>query len=45
MDYSVIILAVADITKVCFPIALIFGLTAKLSNFALDMIFNKRIMM
>lgn len=43
MDYSMIISAVAQITGVCFPISLIFGLTAKLSNFALEMIFNKRI--
>lgn len=43
MDYSVIITSVASIVGTCFPISLIFGLTAKLSNFALDMIFNRKI--
>lgn len=45
MDYSVLISEVAQIVGVCFPVSLIFGLTAKLCNFALDMIFNKRITM
>lgn len=43
MDYSAIVSAVADITANCFPISLIFGLTAKLCNFAYEMIFNKKI--
>lgn len=43
MDYSSIISYVVEIVEVCFPFSLIFGITAKLSNFALDMIFNKKI--
>ncbi len=45
MDYSAIVSCVANLVGVCFPISLIFGLTAKLSNFALDMIFNRKITM
>lgn len=45
MDYSSIISAVAEIVTNCFPISLIFGLTAKLCNFAFELIFNKKISM
>ncbi|MCI9286809.1 MAG: hypothetical protein HFJ57_02320 [Clostridia bacterium] len=43
MDYSVVINMVVEIIKICFPIALIFGITGKIVNFALDMILNRRI--
>lgn len=43
MDYSNFIELVAQLVTYCFPFALIFGITAKLCNMALDMIFNKRI--
>lgn len=43
LDYSIVITAVVEIIKVCFPISLIFGLSAKMVNFALDMILNRRI--
>lgn len=43
MDYSVVVNIVVEIIKVCFPIALIFGLTGKIVNFALDMILDRRI--
>lgn len=45
MDYSMILSQIADLIKFSFPIALIFGLSAKMSNFALDMILNRRIEM
>lgn len=43
MDYSVVINMVVEIIQHCFPIALIFGITGKIVNFALDMILNRRI--
>ena len=43
MDYSAFILQIAKIVGFCFPFSLIFGLTAKLCNFAFDMIFNRKI--
>ena len=43
MDYGVILVEVAELIKFAFPISLIFGLTAKMCNFALDMILNRRI--
>ena len=45
MDYSVIINQVAELVTYAFPFSLIFGITAKLVNIALDMIFNKKIEM
>lgn len=45
MDYSVLISEIATLIGICFPISLIFGLSAKLVNFALDMILNRRIEM
>ena len=45
MDYSVILSQLADLIKFSIPIALIFGLSAKMCNFALDMILNRRIEM
>lgn len=43
MDYSVIVSQVAEIVSYAFPFSLIFGITAKLVNMTLDMIFNKKI--
>lgn len=43
MDYSVILNQIASLISFCFPIALVFGLSAKMCNFALDMILNRRI--
>lgn len=43
MDYTLILNVVVEIVKVCFPVALIFGLVGKMVNFALDMILNRRI--
>lgn len=45
MDYSVIIGQVAEIVGYAFPFSLIFGVTAKLANMTLDMIFNRKIEM
>ena len=45
MDYSVVIGQVAELVGYAFPFSLIFGITAKLVNMALDMIFNKKIEM
>ncbi len=42
MDYSVVLDLVVDIIKYAYPIALIFGLTAKLVNFSLDLILNRK---
>ena len=43
MDYSLIINNVAEIISYAFPIALIFGITAKLANLCFSMIFNRKI--
>ena len=43
MDYSVILNQIASLISFCFPIELVFGLSAKMCNFALDMILNRRI--
>lgn len=43
MDYGLILTQIADLIKFAFPIALIFGISAKMCNFALDMILNRRI--
>ena len=43
MNYSYYIGLAVDILKVCYPIAIIFGLTAKLTNFSLDLMFNRKI--
>lgn len=45
MDYSVVISQVATLVGYAFPFSLIFGVTAKLVNMTLDMIFNKKIEM
>lgn len=45
MDWSLIISQVAELVSYAFPFSLIFGITAKLVNLALDMIFNKKIEM
>lgn len=43
MDYSNILSLVVEIVEYCYPFVLIFGITAKMLNFATDMIFNKKI--
>ena len=45
MDWSVVIIQVAKLVGYAFPFSLIFGVTAKLVNMTLDMIFNKKIEM
>lgn len=43
IDYSSIITSVAQIVGYAFPISLIFGLTAKLTNLCFSFIFNRKI--
>lgn len=43
MDYTSVLNIVVDVIEYCLPFSLIFGITAKIINFALDMIFNKKI--
>lgn len=43
VDYSSIVSSVAQIITNAFPIALIFGITAKLSSLCFDFIFNRKI--
>jgi len=43
IDYSNIITSVAEIIEYAFPIALIFGVTAKLANLCFSFIFNRKI--
>lgn len=43
MDYSLIISLAADIVKICMPISIIFGLTAKLYRMAVDFMFNRKV--
>lgn len=43
IDYSSIVSGVAEIITYAFPIALIFGVTAKLSNLCFSFIFNRKI--
>lgn len=43
MEGSVILGLVVEIVEYCIPFTLIFGITAKMLNFAMDMIFNKKI--
>lgn len=43
MDYSIIISLVADLVKICMPISIIFGLTAKLYRMAIDFMFNRKV--
>lgn len=45
IDWSIVISQVAQLVGYAFPFSLIFGVTAKLANMALDMIFNKKIEM
>ncbi len=45
MDWSLVIIQVSSLVGYAFPFSLIFGVTAKLVNMALDMIFNKKIEM
>lgn len=43
MDYSVILNMLVEIIRHAYPIALLFGLTAKIVNFSLDLILNRKI--
>lgn len=43
MDYSVVLDLCVDVVQYCIPFVLIFGITAKMLNFAFDMMFNKKI--
>ena len=43
MDYSLVLSYVVEIVEYCIPFSLIFGIVAKMCNFALDMVFNKKI--
>lgn len=43
MDYSNIIVLVADLITYCFPFSLIFGISAKLYRMVLDFIFNRKV--
>lgn len=43
MDYSNIVILVAELIAYCFPFSLIFGVTAKLYRLAYDFIFNRRV--
>lgn len=45
MDYSQIIVLVADLIKICFPFSLIFGVSAKLYRLAIDFMFNRKVEM
>lgn len=43
MDYSLVLSYIVEIVEYCIPFSLIFGIVAKMCNFALDMVFNKKI--
>lgn len=43
MDYSVVLDVVVELLKYAYPFALIFGLVAKMTNFTLSFIFDKKI--
>lgn len=43
MDYSLVLNYVVEIAEYCIPFTLIFGIVAKMLNFAFDMIFNRKI--
>ena len=43
VDYQVIVNSVANIIQYAFPIALIFGITAKLASLTFSFIFNRKI--
>lgn len=43
MDWSVVINLVVSLLEYSFPFALIFGLVAKMTNFTLSMILDKKI--
>lgn len=43
MDYTAILDMCVEIIKYAYPIALIFGLTAKLINFSLDLILDRKV--
>ena len=43
MDLTVVVDLVVDIVNFCLPFTLAFALTAKCINFAIDMMFNRKI--
>lgn len=43
MNYQIILSLIVEIIEFSYPIALLFGITSKMINFSLDMIFNRRI--
>lgn len=43
MDWSVVINLVVELLSYSYPFALIFGLVAKLTNFTLSMILDKKV--
>lgn len=43
MDYSLVLEYAVEIVKYAMPFSLIFGIVAKIVNFGLDMVFNKKI--
>lgn len=43
MDYTSVLNLVVEIVEYCIPFTLIFGITAKMLTFALDLILNKKI--
>lgn len=43
MDWSVVINLAVELLKYGYPFALIFGIVAKLTNFTLSMILDKKI--
>lgn len=45
MEVTQIVGLVVEIVECCIPFTLVFGFTAKLLNFAFDMIFDRKISM
>lgn len=43
MDYSLVLEYAVEIVSYAIPFSLIFGIVAKMVNFALDMVFNRKI--
>ena len=43
MDWSVVINLAVNLLEYSFPFALIFGLVAKMTNFTLSMILDKKV--
>lgn len=45
MEITQVVSLVVEIVEFCIPFTLVFGFTAKLLNFAFDMIFDRKISM